>query len=64
MLVLTRRTDEVITLGDPDKPGDPIEITVVEVRGEQVRLGVKAPRGVAVDRAEIAEAKRSEKAAG
>jgi carbon storage regulator CsrA len=35
--------------------GDDIEITVLEVRGEQVRLGIRAPRDVAVHRKEVFE---------
>lgn len=35
--------------------GDEIEITVLEVRGEQVRLGIRAPRNVAVHRKEVFE---------
>ena len=59
MLVLTRRVnagdDSVICIG-----GD-IEITLVEVKGDQVRLGVQAPRSVIVDRTEIWEQKRRER---
>jgi carbon storage regulator len=47
MLVLTRRLNQCITIGDD------IEITVIEVRGDQVRLGVSAPRDVAVHRKEV-----------
>lgn len=47
MLVLTRRTNQSIKIGDD------IEITVIEVRGDQVRLGVTAPRDIAVHRKEI-----------
>ncbi len=47
MLVLTRRINQSIKIGDD------IEITVVEVRGDQVRLGVAAPRDVAVHRKEV-----------
>ena len=39
MLVLTRRTDETIMIGDPKKPEECIEVVVVEVRGDQVRMG-------------------------
>ena len=49
MLVLTRRLNQVITIGDH------VEVTVVEVRGDQVRLGVSAPRDTAVHRKEIWE---------
>ena len=47
MLVLTRRLNQSIKIGDD------IEITVIEVRGDQVRLGVSAPRDVSVHRKEI-----------
>lgn len=49
MLVLTRKPDQSIMVGDD------IEITVLEVRGEQVRLGIRAPRTVAVHRKEVFE---------
>ncbi len=49
MLVLTRKPDQSIMVGDE------IEITVLEVRGEQVRLGIRAPRTVAVHRKEVFE---------
>ena len=47
MLVLTRKPDQSIMIGDD------IEITVLEVRGEQVRLGIRAPRTVSVHRKEV-----------
>ena len=50
MLVLTRKTTESIQIGDE------ISITVLEVRGNQVRLGIDAPRQVPVHRLEIYEA--------
>ena len=53
MLVLTRRTDETIMIGDPKKPEECIEVVVVEVRGDQVRIGVQAPRETDVHRKEI-----------
>ena len=51
MLVLTRRADQ----GDHSRIriGDDIEITVVQVEGSSVRLGVEAPRDLSVDRQEI-----------
>ena len=55
MLVLTRNIDQTIMIG-PD-----ISITVLAVHGNQVRLGIAAPREVAVDREEIAERKKAEK---
>ena len=53
MLILTRRVGETLSIGDN------IEVTVLGVRGGQVRIGVKAPRDVAVHREEIIN--RSEK---
>ena len=50
MLVLTRKVNQSIMIGDD------IEVIVLEVRGEQVRLGIKAPRTVTVHRREIYEA--------
>ncbi len=47
MLVLSRHRDERIMIGDK------IVITVVEVRGDRVRLGIEAPREVTVHREEI-----------
>lgn len=53
MLILTRRVGESILVGDD------ITVTVLGVKGNQVRIGVQAPRGVVVDREEIAERKRN-----
>ena len=47
MLVLTRKVGESIVIGED------IEVTVLEVRGEQVKLGIRAPRSVAVHRKEV-----------
>ena len=47
MLILTRKSGERITIGDD------IVITVLEIKGGQVRLGVEAPREVEVHREEI-----------
>lgn len=47
MLVLTRKVNQSIVIGDD------IEVVVLEVRGEQIRLGIKAPRDVVVHRKEI-----------
>ena len=49
MLVLTRKVHQSIIIGDD------IEVVVLEVRGEQVRLGINAPKNVAVHRQEIYE---------
>lgn len=47
MLVISRKKNEVINIGDN------ITITIVDVRGDNVRLGIEAPRDVAVHREEI-----------
>jgi len=47
MLVLTRRPDEKIMIGDD------IEVVVVAVEGDRVRLGIKAPKGVSIHRGEV-----------
>ena len=62
MLVLTRKLNEVITLGNPLSLEEAIEIEVLKLSGEQIRLGVKAPRGVAVHRKEIWLIKQEEAA--
>lgn len=49
MLVLSRKTGETIIVNNN------IRITVVEVRGDKVRLGIVAPRDVIVDRQEVHE---------
>lgn len=54
MLVLSRKVNETIVIGDD------IEIMVVALEGDRVRLGVKAPPGVSVHRGEIYEAIREE----
>ena len=50
MLVLSRQRDETIMIGDD------VEITVVDIRGDKVRLGINAPRSVQVHRKEVYEA--------
>ncbi len=47
MLVLTRRSGESVMIGDQ------VVVTVVEVRGDVVRLGIEAPREVRVHREEV-----------
>ena len=58
MLILSRNIGEVVRIGDD------IEVTVVAVNGHQVRIGVNAPREVAIDREEIANRKQHERATG
>lgn len=54
MLVLSRQRDETIMIGDE------IEITIVDIRGDKVRLGITAPTRIAVHRKEVYEAIRAE----
>ena len=57
MLILSRKTNQKIRVGDS------IEITVIEVRGDQVKIGVEAPRSVKVFREEIYDEIQRENAA-
>ena len=50
MLVLSRQRDQTIMIGDD------IELTVVDIRGDKVRLGIKAPTRIAVHRKEVYDA--------
>ncbi|WP_274968608.1 carbon storage regulator CsrA [Succinimonas amylolytica] len=54
MLILTRRQGESIIVGDN------VRITVISVKGNQVRIGVEAPKTVSVQREEIAARKDQE----
>ncbi len=54
MLVLSRQRDETIMIGDD------VEITVVDIRGDKVRLGINAPTRIAVHRKEVYEAIKAE----
>src|SRR5436190_18896062 len=54
MLVLSRQRDETIMIGDD------IEVTVVDIRGDKVRLGINAPTRIAVHRKEVYEAIKRE----
>ena len=58
MLVLSRHRDESIIIGDD------IVITVVDVRGDKVRLGIDAPTDIPVHRQEVYEAIQRERRAG
>lgn len=51
MLVLSRNRDETIVIGE-----DEIRITIVDVRGDKVRVGIEAPEKIPVHRQEVYEA--------
>lgn len=57
MLVLSRQRDETIMIGDD------IEITVVDIRGDKVRLGINAPPEISVHRKEVWDAIQRENCA-
>lgn len=54
MLVLSRTRDQTIMIGDD------IEVTIVDIRGDKVRLGINAPRNISVHRKEIYDAVKRE----
>jgi carbon storage regulator len=54
MLVLSRQRDESIIIGDN------VVVTVVDIRGDKVRLGIEAPKEVPVHRQEVYEAIKRE----
>lgn len=56
MLILTRRISESIIIGDD------VKITVLGVKGNQVRIGIEAPKDLSVHREEIYERIKNEKA--
>ena len=58
MLILTRRVGETLMIGDE------VTVTVLGVKGNQVRIGVNAPKDVSVHREEIYERIKAEQAQG
>ena len=56
MLVLSRQKNESIMIGDN------VEVIIVDVRGDKVRLGITAPKAISVHRKEVYEAIQREKA--
>lgn len=58
MLILTRRIGETLMIGDE------VSVTVLDVKGRQVRIGINAPRAVGIYRQEIYERIQKEKRGG
>ncbi len=56
MLILTRRSGQTIFIGDE------VRLTVLGIKGDQVRIGIEAPKAVAVHREEIYDRIQAEKA--
>lgn len=54
MLILSRKTNEKIMIGDD------VSVTIIEIRGDQVKLGIEAPKSVKVFRQEVFEAIQNE----
>lgn len=54
MLILSRKTNEKIMIGDD------ISLTIIEIRGDQVKIGIEAPKSVKVFRQEVFEAIQNE----
>lgn len=57
MLVLTRRIGESVLIGDE------IEVTLLDIKGDSVRIGINAPRTTRIQRSEIVDAVVAENAA-
>lgn len=58
MLILTRRITETVVIGDE------VTVTVLGIKGNQVRLGINAPKSVAIHREEIYERIKREQQGG
>ena len=60
MLVLSRKKDETIVINSGN---DNIHVTIVDIRGDKIRVGINAPPEVSIHREEIAEAIKNKKIA-
>ncbi len=64
MLVLSRQRDESVIMTIPGTPEIEIQVAIVDIRGDKVRLGLTAPKDIAIHRKEVADAiKREQRAA-
>jgi len=50
MLILSRKVDKSVVVGEGD---DTVTVTVVEIKGDKVRLGFEGPRNIPIDREEV-----------
>lgn len=55
MLILSRRPDESLVIGDSVEIAENVTVTILSIKGRQVRIGINAPKDVAVNRSEIYE---------
>jgi carbon storage regulator len=59
MLIITRRCRESFNIGSKDNPRE-IKITLLGLHGNQIRIGIDAPKDLVVDREEITQRKENE----
>ncbi|HVT28895.1 MAG TPA: carbon storage regulator [Lacipirellulaceae bacterium] len=64
MLVLTRKNRESVVVGDPSESGLLLKVTVLQVKGNKVMLGIEGDRSIPVYRCEIWDRIRREKKQG
>jgi len=53
MLILTRRIGESLVIDNPVSGGEPITVTVLGVKGNQIRIGIDAPKDITILREEL-----------
>lgn len=56
MLIITRRTHEVINIGPKENPRA-ITVTILGFKGNQIRVGIEAPNDLVIDREEVTQRK-------